>query len=95
MSPAFRWELETEPGGDLYVNPKDLRDRGIDPEGRIFGFNTLQSVYGRLLGEYEDEQTATQIFTQLFGADPTALIISKSKEIRRLPYTDEALDYAI
>ena len=95
VSPSFRWELETEPGGDLYVNPKDLRDRGIDPEGRIFGFNTLQSVYGRLLGEYEDEQVATQVFTQLFGADPTALIISKSKEIRRLPYTDEALDYAM
>ena len=31
----------------------------------------------------------------MFGADPTALIISKSKEITRLPYTDEALDYAM
>jgi len=95
VSPSFRWELEVEPGRSMHVDPKYLRDRGIDPEGRIFGFNVLQSVYGRLLGEYEDEVIATQVFTHLFGTDPTALIISKSKEIRRVPYTDEALDYAM
>ena len=93
-TPSFRWEAELEEGGLAHVNPQELKKRGIDPEGRLFGFNTLQTVYARFLNEFQDEVIATEVFTNVFGFDPTALVISKSKEIRRVPYTDEALDYA-
>ena len=93
-SPSFRWEVEVEPGGSAFVDPLELKKRGIDPDGRIFGFNTLQSVYARFLNETQDEQVATELFINVFGINPTSLIISKSKEIRRVPYTDQALEYA-
>lgn len=93
-SPAFRWEVEVEPGGNAYVEPLELKKRGIDPEGRIFGFNVLQTTYARLLNEFQDEQQATEMFINMFGVNPTSLVISKSKELRRVPYTDEAVKYA-
>ena len=93
-SPSFRWEVEVEPGGNAFVDPLELKKRGIDPEGRVFGFNTLQSVYARFLNELEDEGEATQMFVNMFGFNPTSLVISKSKELRRVPYTDQALEYA-
>ena len=35
-SPSFRWEVEVEPGGNAFVDPLELKKRGIDPEGRVF-----------------------------------------------------------
>lgn len=89
---SFRWEKEVEPGGKLYMNPEELVKRGLDPDGRYFAFNVWSTVYYQLLRENGgDSLVATQQFNKLFGYDPTALLISKSKEVRRTPYTEPGL----
>ena len=89
---SYRWEREVEPGGELYMNPEELVKRGIDPDGRYFAFNVWSTVYYQLLRENGgDSLVATQQFNKLFGYDPTALLISKSKEVRRTPYTEPGL----
>lgn len=92
---SFRFEAAVSPGGDLYCDLGRMRDLGIDPEGRFFAFNVLASAYYRIYAENEGDQVKTvQEFSSLFGYDPTALLISKSKEITRTPYTVEGIDYA-
>tara|TARA_R100001086_G_scaffold146309_1_gene77390 strand:- start:5811 stop:12191 length:6381 start_codon:yes stop_codon:yes gene_type:complete len=92
---SFRFEAAVSPGGDLYCDLGRMRDLGIDPEGKYFAFNVLASAYYRIYSENEGDQVKTmQEFTNLFGYDPTALLISKSKEITRTPYTIDNLDYA-
>lgn len=89
---SFRWEKEVMPGGSLYMNPEELVKSGVDPNGRYFAFNVLASAYYRILRENGgDSLTATTQFTKMFGYDPTALLISKSKEVRRTPYTEPGL----
>jgi hypothetical protein len=41
-----------------------------------------------------DNVKTTQQFGDMFGYDPTALLISKSKEIIRTPYTIDNIDYS-
>jgi len=89
---SFRWEKEVMPGGELYMNPEELVNSGLDPDGRYFAFNVWATVYYQLLRENGgDSLLATQQFNKLYGYDPTALLISKSKEIRRTPYTEPGL----
>ena len=89
--PSFRWEVELEEGGLAHVDPQELKERTLKED-------CLDLIHYKLcirfFNEFQDEVIATEVFTNVFGFDPTALIISKSKEIRRVPYTDEALDYA-
>ncbi len=92
---SFRYEAAVSPGGDLHVNPARAKELGLDPEGRYFAFNVLANAYYRIYAENKGDQVATvQEFSSLFGYDPTALLISKSKEITRTPYTVEGIDFA-
>lgn len=89
---SFRWEKEVMPGGELYMDPEELVKSGLDPDGRYFAFNVWSTVYYTLLRENQgDSLKATEDFTKMFGYDPTALLISKSKEVRRTPYTEPGL----
>ena len=83
------------PGGELYMDPEELVKSGLDPDGRYFAFNVWSTVYYTLLRENQgDSLKATEEFTKMFGYDPTALLISKSKEVRRTPYTEPGLAQA-
>ena len=92
---SYRWEKEVMPGGELYMNPEEMIKSGLDPEGRYFALNVLATAYYQILREYGGDQVeADQRFAQLFGYNPTALLISKSKEVRRTPYTEPGLAQA-
>tara|TARA_R100001510_G_scaffold1261_1_gene1003 strand:- start:4839 stop:10931 length:6093 start_codon:yes stop_codon:yes gene_type:complete len=92
---SYRWEKEVMPGGELYMNPEELVKSGLDPDGRYFAMNVLATAYYQILREYGGDQVeADQRFAQLFGYNPTALLISKSKEVRRTPYTEPGLAQA-
>ena len=89
---SYRWEKEVMPGGELYMNPEEMIDNGLDPDGRFFALNVLATQYYQILREHDGDQVvANQVFNNLFGYDPTALLISKSKEVRRTPYTEPGL----
>ena len=77
------------------MNPEEMIKSGLDPEGRYFALNVLATAYYQILREYGGDQVeADQRFAQLFGYNPTALLISKSKEVRRTPYTEPGLAQA-
>ena len=92
---SFRFEAAVSPEGEMYMNPALMRERGLDPDGRYFAFNVLASQYYRMYAENNgDNVKTTQQFADMFGYDPTALLISKSKEIIRTPYTIDNIDYS-
>ena len=84
---VVRYEIETTPGGALYLDPAEFQDS--DPDGYYFGMSIYADAYYRILAKYKGDQlAATTEFVNQFGIDPTALLTSKSKEIQKRSYTE-------
>ena len=83
-----RYEIETTPGGALYLDPAKFKEE--DPDGHYFGMSLYADAYYRILAKYGGDQLAATVeFVNQFGVDPTALLTSKSKEVRKRSYTEE------
>jgi len=84
---VIRYEIETTPGGALYLDPAEFQES--DPDGYYFGMSIYADAYYRILAKYKGDQlAATTEFVNQFGIDPTALLTSKSKEIQKRSYTE-------
>ena len=56
------------------------QDEQVIPSTRYFALNVLATQYYQILREHDGDQVvANQVFNNLFGYDPTALLISKVK----------------
>jgi len=85
---VVRYEIETTPGGALYLDPAEFKEN--DPDGYYFGMSIFADAYYRILAKYKGDQlAATTEFVNQFGIDPSALLTSKSKEITKRSYTEE------
>ena len=85
---VVRYEIETTPGGALYLDPAKFKEE--DPDGHYFGMSLYADAYYRILAKYGGDQLAATVeFVNQFGVDPTALLTSKSKEVRKRSYTEE------
>ena len=84
---VVRYEIETTPGGALYLDPAEFSES--DPDGYYFGMSVFADAYYRILSKYKGDQlAATTEFVNQFGIDPTALLTSKSKEVQKRSYTE-------
>lgn len=89
---VIRYDIEVAPGGQLFVDP--LQTKGDDPKHHFYGMSILTDAYYRILSKYGGDQVlATKEFVNQFGLDPTALLVSKSKEIKKRSYTDEGVKF--
>ena len=85
---VIRYEVEVAPGGAIHIDPAKTKDE--DPKHHFYGISVLADAYYRILSKYRGDQIkATTEFVNQFGLDPTALLVSKSKEIKKRSYTDE------
>lgn len=85
---VIRYEVEVAPGGAIHIDPAKTKDE--DPKHHFYGISVLSDAYYRILAKYRGDQIkATTEFVNQFGLDPTALLVSKSKEIKKRSYTDE------
>ena len=85
---VLRYEVEVAPGGAIHIDPAKTKDE--DPKHHFYGISVLSDAYYRILAKYRGDQIkATTEFVNQFGLDPTALLVSKSKEIKKRSYTDE------
>jgi len=85
---VVRYEVETTPGGALYLDPAEFKEN--DPDGYYFGMSIFADAYYRILAKYKGDQlAATTEFINQFGVEPSALLTSKSKEIQKRSYTEE------
>lgn len=85
---VIRYEVEVAPGGAIHIDPAKTKDE--DPKHHFYGISVLADAYYRILSKYRGDQIkATTEFVNQFGLDPTALLVSKSKEIKKRSYTEE------
>ena len=87
---VLRYEVEVAPGGALHIDPAKYKES--DPKHHLFGISLVADAYYRILAKYKGDQVlATQEFVNQFGLDPTAILTSKSREIKKRSYTDEGV----
>ena len=90
---VLRYEVEVAPGGALHIDPAKYKDS--DPKHHLFGISLVADAYYRILAKYDGDQVlATQEFVNQFGLDPTAILTSKSREVKKRSYTDEGVKFA-
>jgi uncharacterized protein YlxW (UPF0749 family) len=89
---VIRYDVEVAPGGQMHIDP--LQSKDADPNHHFYGISVLSDAYYRILSKYRGDQVlATKEFVNQFGLDPTALLVSKSKEITKRSYTDEGVKF--
>jgi len=89
---VIRYDVEVAPGGQMHIDP--LQSKDADPNHHFYGISVLSDAYYRILSKYKGDQVlATKEFVNQFGLDPTALLVSKSKEITKRSYTDEGVKF--
>ena len=84
---VLQYDYEIGPGGRAYLDPRETEE---DPEGKYFAQTLLSDAYYQMLAKAGgDRVIAIAQFIKTFGFEPTALLTSKSKSIRKVSFTDE------
>ena len=84
---VLQYDYEIGPGGRAYLDPRTVEG---DPEGKYFAQTLLSDAYYRMLAKANgDRVIAIAEFIKVFGFEPTSLLTSKSKQVRKVSFTDE------
>ncbi|MBO71688.1 MAG: hypothetical protein CL508_05170 [Actinobacteria bacterium] len=84
---VIQYDYQIGPGGRAYLDPRETEG---DPEGKYFAQTLLADAYYQMLAKAKgDRVVAIAQFIKVFGFDPTALLTSKSKQIKKVSFTDE------
>jgi len=84
----LQYDYEIGPGGRAYLDPIEAKEE--DPEGKYFAQTLLADAYYQMLAKSGgDRVIAIAQFIKVFGFDPTALLTSKSKQIKKVSFTDD------
>jgi len=85
---VLQYDYEIGPGGRAYLDPRETAEG--DPEGKYFAQTLLSDAYYQMLAKANgDRVVAIAQFIKVFGFEPTSLLTSKSKSIRKTSFTDE------